>query len=372
MKRDIKTIYIVAAAYPLALVSAFFVPDKIACNLMVAGITAVFAAVAFALVKKRLAPDIRKREAAIVCFAAALFGVLLLYLSGLIFGFVKIALNVNVVYIYLLPAVVTIACGEVLRRILLSQEKKGVAAIVYIAFVLADTALFTDKSAFLNAPAFMRAFGLVVLPALTANLLYCKLSKTYGAEAVIPYRAVVALYPYAIPYRASVPNALLGFLKIIFPLLVLLFLRLLYQKRRAAKISRRNAAVQSVVTATCVAIMLVCVCFVSGVFTRKMMVVGSESMSGALEKGDVIVYDSYRGENLENGQIILFDRDGATIIHRIIDVKKINGVCRYYTKGDANEGADSGYITSADLVGIVRMRVPFLGYPTVWLYEIFK
>ena len=95
-------------------------------------------------------------------------------------------------------------------------------------------------------------------------------------------------------------------------------------------------------------------------------------MSGALEKGDVIVYDKYDGEIVENGQIVLFDRNGTTVIHRVVDVKKINGVYRYYTKGDANEGSDSGYITSADLVGVVKLRIPFVGYPTVWLHDLFK
>ena len=371
MKRDIKTIYIIALAYLVAIVVTLFVPNKLISNFSVTLATAAFAAVAFTFIKKRRVPDIHKREVTVVCFAAALLGVIVLYLLGLKFGFVRIALNASVTYIYLLPVAVTVFAGEILRRVLLSQNRKGVTVITYFAFVLLDIALFAEKNAFVSFTAFMSAFGFVGLPALASNLLYCSLSKNYGAISVVPYRAIVTLYQYIIPLRPSVPDALFAFLKIVFPLILLWFIISLY-KKRVARVSRRSAVCQSVVAVVCAAVMLLCVSFVGGVFDRKMIVVGSESMSGALEKGDVIVYDKYDGEIVENGQIVLFDRNGTTVIHRVVDVKKINGVYRYYTKGDANEGSDSGYITSADLVGVVKLRIPFVGYPTVWLHDLFK
>ena len=371
MKQDTKIIYVIASAFLAAVIAVLFVPNKIISNFSVASATAAFAAVAGAFIKKRSTPDFRKRETAVVCFAFSLFGVTVLYLLGLKFGFVRKTLNASVLYIYGLPVAVAVVAGEILRRVLLSQNRKGVAAITYFAFVLSDVALFADKNVFSSFSVFMSAFGFVVLPALASNFLYCVLSKNYGAVTVIPYRAVVSLYPYLIPLRPSVPDALLAFLKIVFPLILLWFIGLLYQKR-IVKNSRRRAVWQSVVTVVCAAGMLLCVCFVSGVFDRKMMVVGSESMSGTLEKGDVIIYEKYDGGIVENGGIVLFDRNGTTVIHRVVDVQKIDGEYRYYTKGDANEGADSGYITSADLVGVVKMRIPFLGYPTVWLHDLFK
>ena len=370
MKRDAIKIYAVAAAYFAVLVATLFIKDKLISNLAVAFATAACAAVALVFIKKRSAPDIHKNEATLVCFAAAAVGLTLLYLSGLKFGFVKIVLNETIIIFYLLPAVAVLICGEVLRRILLSQNRRGVTIITYFLFILSDIAFFTDKNAFRSGALFMSAFGFVVLPSISANLLYCVLSKSYGAKCALAYRAIISLYQYVLPVRAAVPNALLAFLKIVFPLLVLLFLRALYGKR-STLISRRKAAWQTAISIVSSLCMIVCVSFVAGIFDTKMMVVGSESMSGSLEKGDVIIYDKYEGEVIPVGQIILFDRNGATIIHRVIDVKKINGVYRYYTKGDANEGSDSGYITSDVLVGVVKLRVPFAGYPTIWLHGLF-
>ena len=51
---------------------------------------------------------------------------------------------------------------------------------------------------------------------------------------------------------------------------------------------------------------------------------------------------------------------------------KKNGINRYYTKGDANKHADDGYITKEDIQGIVKFDIRYLGYPTLFLKEMFE
>ena len=60
------------------------------------------------------------------------------------------------------------------------------------------------------------------------------------------------------------------------------------------------------------------------------------------------------------------------IIHRVIKIEKINGVLRYYTKGDANEDRDSGFITNDDILGTVNYKLPYVGYPTIWVRSLFR
>ena len=43
------------------------------------------------------------------------------------------------------------------------------------------------------------------------------------------------------------------------------------------------------------------------------------------------------------------------------------------TKGDANDPQDSGYITQDQIVGVVSgFKLRGLGWPTIWLRDIFK
>jgi signal peptidase len=55
-----------------------------------------------------------------------------------------------------------------------------------------------------------------------------------------------------------------------------------------------------------------------------------------------------------------------------VKIEIINGVTRYYTKGDANEDNDAGFIVDSDIVGVVNYKVPYLGYPTLWMRSLFK
>ena len=60
------------------------------------------------------------------------------------------------------------------------------------------------------------------------------------------------------------------------------------------------------------------------------------------------------------------------IVHRVADIQIINGTTRYYTKGDANEDLDTGFITDANIVGLVNHKLPFVGFPTLWIRSLFK
>ena len=44
-----------------------------------------------------------------------------------------------------------------------------------------------------------------------------------------------------------------------------------------------------------------------------------------------------------------FEKNNMSIVHRVIDVKQVDGEYRYYTKGDANGQADEGYITNNEI-----------------------
>ena len=52
--------------------------------------------------------------------------------------------------------------------------------------------------------------------------------------------------------------------------------------------------------------------------------------------------------------------------------KNVNGEYRYFTKGDANKEIDPGYVTKKDIVGVTKFKIKYLGYPTLWVQDIFS
>lgn len=94
------------------------------------------------------------------------------------------------------------------------------------------------------------------------------------------------------------------------------------------------------------------------------MVVLSGSMSGDaedhIEVGDLIFVGKAQPEELTEGDIIAFKEGDVVITHRIIEIRRGNGL-QFITKGDANNTADATPVTEQNLVGIYRGRIPRVG-----------
>ena len=127
-----------------------------------------------------------------------------------------------------------------------------------------------------------------------------------------------------------------------------------------------------VITTLAIVIMLGVVMLTSNQFRYGSYVVATESMTGEIDKGDIVLYQRYDTQNIIEGQVIVFEKGNSAIIHRVVDIQIINGQTRYFTKGDANEDIDLGFITDGDIVGLVNYKIPYFGYPTLWMRSLFK
>ena len=110
---------------------------------------------------------------------------------------------------------------------------------------------------------------------------------------------------------------------------------------------------------------------VSCQFRYGVLVVGSESMTGVINKGDVTIFESYHKQNVRKGDIIIFKYKDVQMVHRVVEIRNVNNEVRYYTKGDVNRDNDSDYRVSKDIVGISKVRIRYVGIPTLWLHSLF-
>ena len=146
----------------------------------------------------------------------------------------------------------------------------------------------------------------------------------------------------------------------------------LYEKKKKQKRSRWRV-LSYVGTGLSLLGMAAFILLISCEFKCGMIIVATPSMQGAINVGDAIVYEAYDEQIILEGDVVVFSKDGgdAKIIHRVVKVENINGQTRYYTKGDANLDWDNGFITSADIHGIVEVTLPHIGQPSLWLRELF-
>ena len=95
----------------------------------------------------------------------------------------------------------------------------------------------------------------------------------------------------------------------------------------------------------------------------KLYVVMSGSMEPKIHTGSLVV--DWPAKSYEVGDIITFGPDTKTqtpTTHRIVEKRSVLEQATYITKGDANNTADTREITNTDVIGKVRLAIPYLGY----------
>lgn len=97
-------------------------------------------------------------------------------------------------------------------------------------------------------------------------------------------------------------------------------------------------------------------------------VVAGDSMRPSLRAGDVVVYQRPGAVPPRPGRLLVVRdpaRAGGLLTHRLVGAGR-DGL---RTKGDANAVADSVPVPPADVVGVARVVVPYVGLPALPLHR---
>ncbi len=90
--------------------------------------------------------------------------------------------------------------------------------------------------------------------------------------------------------------------------------------------------------------------------TGQVRVVLGDSMLPTLAPGDAVYVTS--DIEPQPGDVITFSHDSRCVSHRVIRTEEGT----LHTKGDNNSQEDPWTVDQADVIGVVRYRVPYLGY----------
>ena len=108
--------------------------------------------------------------------------------------------------------------------------------------------------------------------------------------------------------------------------------------------------------------------FAIGIFPIKPVAIASGSMEKELCVGDVAVIKKCNPNDVQVGDIIEYQMEGFTVIHRITQKSQRNGEFYFITKGDNNKTPDPEEVREDQLIGKVIYKVKYLGYPAIWLH----
>lgn len=259
---------------------------------------------------------------------------------------------------------------EVLRYQSVVDEKqkikKCVQEILTIAIlVLLDVSICTkiyDLRIFTQLYEFL---ALTVVQSIAKNIFLCHLVKKYGFAPCLTYRVIMDLYIYFLPTTPSINVYIEGIALLLFPYALNNVIDGVAERKGLIP-SRKRKKESKLLNAFSYVLFALLVILVSREFEYAMIAIGSGSMTGTINKGDAIIYKTYDGkQDLDAGDIIVFNKDSMIVIHRIVKRYTIYGEEVYQTKGDANESIDNWIVKQEDIVGTVELRVPLIAWPSV-------
>lgn len=372
MNVDKRVLRIVALSSLAVLLLTFFLPSGQIGKLLCAAICVAFAAIIFVTAKKRAIFSMNKREVLMLMSLIAVVYLILYYFTGFAFGYYNSLSSdyVNVLLYYTIPIALIIVSSEIIRVVIRSQEDRASDVIGYVFCVLTELLIFGNLSSITSFYLFMEFAAITLFPAVLSNLLYHYISKRYGMLPNLVYRLIVTLYAYIIPIRPAMPEAMLAFVRLTVPIVIYVFIDSLYEKKRRYALEKKSK-LAPVITGIVVVITAGFVALISNQFKYGTLIIATESMTGEINKGDAIIFEEYTDQPIEEGQVIVFERSDSMVVHRVVKIENVDGTVRYTTKGDANEDVDVGYTTASDIVGLVNMKLPYVGYPSLWLRSLF-
>ena len=194
---------------------------------------------------------------------------------------------------------------------------------------------------------------------------------------VIIYLLIFSLYQYIVPIVPDPNEYLKAIIDFVLPIFILFKVRKIVNKYsdEDQEIDRNYNKSRIILLIIPIILTIVIIYFVSGYFRYYALAIASGSMNPTFDRGSVVIieqmnekYDNYH--KLKEGEIIAFKAEKNIVVHRLIRIVNINDDVYFYTKGDANKDEDDYLIKKENIIGIVRFKIPYIGYPTVWFSEI--
>ena len=212
-----------------------------------------------------------------------------------------------------------------------------------------------------------------ILPLISISFLFTYIDTISNYKTIMVYRIITVLFIYIMPIFPNINWFLDASQGILVPAFFFMLFKYVFTKqenmsKRKVKSSRLSLTIAIVSMATLVAFML-------GAFKCEPVTIVSNSMLPTYSRGDVIIYEKMSSDDLkklEKNSIIVYRVENQMVAHRVVNVIQDNGTIKFQTKGDNNNGPDTDLVAINQVVGVYRLHLKYIGYPSVWLNDFFN
>lgn len=204
------------------------------------------------------------------------------------------------------------------------------------------------------------------LPALVQSTLLTALLAVGGMLPAAEYR-LLALLPGLLPRVPAANRFAQVFLSLLLPLLFLIAISEDWSvpaEQQETPAKGRRALAWAATALPCLAL----IAFFAGWLPAYPTAIATGSMEPEIQIGDMVVMARWGLADIQPGDVIAVERQGRTIVHRVVEVRQEAGEPLYVTQGDANNAPDEEPAAQSQVEGRMIGSVPALGRISLWFH----
>ena len=267
---------------------------------------------------------------------------------------------------------VAICAREYIRYKLINnvydREKAKYAVLISIVYILLDIEYRRFIGKTVATLTIVKYISQVIVPSIAENILFSYTAMNCNYIPAIMYKLITKIYYWLSPILPNSPWAMTSIIDTVIPIILFLYIRyeknkLSPQKDRQTLINTNPGSIIPLIVAIILAIW-----FALGIFPIKPVAVATGSMEKELYTGDVVIIKKCKANDVNVGDIIEYQMEGYTVIHRIVEKRQRSGEFFLVTKGDNNNAPDVAEVREDQLIGKVIFKIKYIGYPAIWLH----
>lgn len=321
-----------------------------------------------------------KKDKVQTIFIIILMYLIFYFISGLFFGYSRSPYSHSILGIIqnLWSFVIIIIFQEYVRHILANNcsKRKLFYVLTTLLFILIEINFYNFENNFISGESSFKYVSSILLPIIVRNMLFTYLTLECGFESVLAYRMPIMFANIILPIFPDLNWFIIALYELVLPFVCFIVINYMHTKKQE-RISRRRIRKQNPIkNIPFILVLFLFVGFVAGLFKYMPIAVMSNSMSNVINRGDMVVVEKLskkEAKNLKVQDIIEYNLDGDVIIHRIIEVQKQkDGTVRFITMGDNNTAPDNKPVKQDQVMGKVKFKVSYIGYPVVYLNDFFE
>lgn len=248
------------------------------------------------------------------------------------------------------------------------KDKIAIATAISIVYIFIEFNVSRFFYGTITVTYIIKQIAQTLIPLIAKNILYSYISIKSSYLPSIVYEIGTKLYMWISPILPNAPWIMIAIVDGVIPIIVLVYMRYINTKKDIFKSRERLNATDPKNIIPLVIGIILAIWFATGIFPIKPIAIATGSMEKELMVGDVAIIQKCNSNDVIVGDIVEYQMEGYTVVHRVIEKKQKNGKFYFKTKGDNNKTPDAQEVNEEQIIGKVIFKIKYVGYPAIWLH----